>query len=70
MAPADIILSRAGANSVFEILALKKPSLLIPLPLAQSRGDQILNAKYFEKHGYAKVLEQEKMTGETPYFKP
>ena len=64
LAAADVILSRAGANSVFEILALKKPSLLIPLPLAQSRGDQILNAKYFEKHGYAKVLEQEKMTGE------
>ncbi|MEI6101889.1 MAG: undecaprenyldiphospho-muramoylpentapeptide beta-N-acetylglucosaminyltransferase [Eubacteriales bacterium] len=63
-ASADLILSRAGANAVFEFLALKKPALLIPLPLSASRGDQILNATFFEKHGYAMLLEQEKLTGE------
>lgn len=58
---ADVVLSRAGANSVFELLALHKPSVLIPLPLEASRGDQILNAKYFEKKGYALHLDQHKM---------
>lgn len=62
---ADIVLSRAGANAVFEFLALKKPALLIPLPKSASRGDQILNARYFEKKGYATVLEQEQMTPQT-----
>ena len=65
LAMADIVLSRAGANAVFEFLALKKPALLVPLPKTASRGDQILNAKYFEKKGYAAVLEQEQMTPET-----
>lgn len=63
-ASADIVLSRAGANAVFEFLALKKPALLIPLPLSASRGDQILNAKFFVKNGYAQMLEQEKLTGD------
>lgn len=63
-AAADILLSRSGANAVFEFLALKKPALLVPLPLSASRGDQILNARYFEKHGFAKELPQEEMTAE------
>ncbi len=63
-AATDIALSRAGANAIFEYLALKIPSLLVPLPLSASRGDQILNAGYFQKKGYALVLEQEKLTGE------
>lgn len=62
LAAADIILSRAGANAVFEFLALCKPALLIPLPLSASRGDQILNAGYFSRKGYAMVLEQEQLT--------
>ena len=61
-AAADIIVSRSGANSVFEFLALCKPSILIPLPSKSSRGDQILNAEYFEKHGYSKVIMQENIT--------
>lgn len=65
IAMADIVLSRAGANAVFEFLALKKPALLIPLPRSASRGDQILNANYFVKKGYAAVLEQENMTPRT-----
>ena len=54
----DIVLSRAGANSVFELLALNKPSVLVPLTNASTRGDQLLNAKYMEKKGYAKVVDQ------------
>lgn len=55
----DIIISRAGANVIFEILALTIPNLLIPLPLSSSRGDQILNAKSFEKQGFSIVLTEE-----------
>ena len=62
---ADIVISRAGANAICELLALKKPSLLIPLSAAASRGDQILNAKSFKEHGYADVLEEENLTPET-----
>ena len=64
LALADIVVSRAGANAICELLALRKPSVLIPLSLAASRGDQILNARYFEKLGYAHVLMQEDMTPE------
>ena len=59
-AAADIVVSRAGANSVFELLALKKPNILIPLP--GGRGDQLLNAKSFEQQGYSMVLKQEEIT--------
>ena len=58
-AATDIVISRAGANIIFELLALKKPSLLIPLSKKASRGDQILNAKSFEKKNYAIVLLEE-----------
>lgn len=61
----DFVLSRAGSNAIFEFLALKKPMLLIPLPLSASRGDQILNAEYFEKKSYALTLKQEDITPET-----
>lgn len=62
---ADIVISRAGANAICELLALKKPALLIPLSAEASRGDQILNAKSFKEHGYADVLEEENLTPET-----
>ena len=62
---ADIVISRAGANAICELLALKKPALLIPLSAQASRGDQILNAKSFKEHGYADVLEEENLTSET-----
>lgn len=67
MALTDLVVSRAGANSIYEFLALKKPALLIPLPLSASRGDQILNARSFQKQGFSKVLEQESMTDDTLY---
>jgi UDP-N-acetylglucosamine--N-acetylmuramyl-(pentapeptide) pyrophosphoryl-undecaprenol N-acetylglucosamine transferase len=62
---ADVAVSRAGATTLFELLALKKPALLIPLPLSASRGDQILNAQSFEKQGWSRVLPQERMTPES-----
>ena len=61
---ADVIVSRAGANALCEILALRKPALLIPYPKEASRGDQILNAQSFEQRGLARVLYQEDMTPE------
>lgn len=63
----DIVISRAGANSICEFLALRKPALLIPLSAAASRGDQILNAHSFEKQGYASVLEEEQLSGDSLY---
>ncbi|HBU12130.1 MAG TPA: undecaprenyldiphospho-muramoylpentapeptide beta-N-acetylglucosaminyltransferase [Clostridiales bacterium] len=62
-AATDMALSRAGANAVFEYLSLCIPSLLVPLPLSASRGDQLQNAAYFEKKGYAHVLQQEALSG-------
>ena len=62
---ADVVISRAGATALFELLALKKPGLLIPLPLHASRGDQILNARSFESRSFSLVLPQENMTKET-----
>lgn len=55
----DLVISRAGANAICELLALKKPNLLIPLPLSCSRGDQILNAKSFESQGFSMVVDED-----------
>ena len=63
-AVADICVSRAGSNTVFELLALKIPSLLIPLPKLESRGDQIENAKYFYQKGLCNYILQEELTDE------
>lgn len=64
-AVADVCISRAGANTIFEILASNKPSVLIPLPKISSRGDQILNAEYFYKKGLVHILNQELLTKES-----
>lgn len=61
MSSADIVISRAGANVIFELLALKKPNLLIPLSKKSSRGDQILNASSFEKSGYSMVIQEDEL---------
>lgn len=61
-AMADIVISRAGANAINELLALKKPNLLIPLPSTSSRGDQILNAKSFESQGFSIVVDEDDLT--------
>lgn len=65
LAMADIVVSRAGSNAIHEFLALEKPMLLIPLSKQASRGDQILNASSFEKAGYAHVLQEEDLSGQT-----
>lgn len=59
LAASNFAVSRAGSNAIFELLALKKPMLLIPLSAAQSRGDQILNAAHFQSLGLANVLKEE-----------
>ena len=64
MNAADIVISRAGANVIFELLSLKKPALLIPLSKKSSRGDQILNAASFRKSGYSDILFEEDLTKE------
>ena len=58
---ADMAISRAGANSICELLALHKPNILIPLSAAASRGDQVLNAKSFKKQGFSYVIEEEEL---------
>lgn len=65
LALCDIIVSRAGANAICELLALRKPNILIPLSAAASRGDQILNADSFKKSGYSYVIKEEELSTET-----
>lgn len=59
---ADFVISRAGSNALYELLALQKPHLLIPLSKKVSRGDQLENARYFAKKGCSLVLEEEALT--------
>ncbi len=59
LAAADAVVSRAGANALFELLALGKPNLLVPLPKTASRGDQIENAGYAERAGCSLVISEE-----------
>ena len=58
LAAADLVVSRAGANAVYELLSLRKPNLLIPLSRQASRGDQIENAAYAEQQGFSRVLDE------------
>lgn len=62
---ADIVISRAGANAICELLALRKPHILIPLSAASSRGDQILNAESFERQGYSYVIKEESLNSDS-----
>ena len=61
----DVVISRAGANAICELLALRKPNILIPLSAAASRGDQILNARSFKNQGFSVVIEEENLTNES-----
>lgn len=63
-AMSDIIISRAGANAICEIVALRKPNILIPLSAKASRGDQILNADSFKRQGFSEVIQEEDITPE------
>ncbi|STX47016.1 UDP-N-acetylglucosamine-N-acetylmuramyl-(pentapeptide) pyrophosphoryl-undecaprenol N-acetylglucosamine transferase [Legionella hackeliae] len=64
-AASDLVISRAGANALCEILALEKPHILIPLSAKVSRGDQIQNARYFKKQGISVVVEEENLTSQS-----
>ncbi len=61
MKAADVVISRAGSNSIFELLSLRKPMILVPLPVGSSRGEQMLNAKSFQNKGYAEVIADEQI---------
>ncbi len=60
LAASDLVVSRSGANAIFEFAAAGKSSVLIPLPAELSRGDQVENARFFERAGAAVVLPQTK----------
>lgn len=64
LAAADLVVSRAGATMLAELLALGIPSLLVPLGTQASRGEQIDNARYAEQQGYARVLPEEALSGQ------
>jgi len=64
LSAADLVVCRAGANTLWELAALGKPSILIPLPARASRGDQLGNARYFADAGASLVLEQSERPGE------
>lgn len=61
MKASDVVVSRAGSNSIFELLSLCKPMLLVPLPVGSSRGEQMLNARSFQNKGYAEVIADEEI---------
>jgi UDP-N-acetylglucosamine--N-acetylmuramyl-(pentapeptide) pyrophosphoryl-undecaprenol N-acetylglucosamine transferase len=65
LAVSDLIISRAGAGALCEIGFLGKPSILVPLPRSKSRGEQIENARSFQKRGAALVIEDERLSGGT-----
>ena len=62
MAASDVVISRAGSNSIFELLSLNKPMILVPLSGASSRGEQMLNAKSFQHKGYCEIVADDKLT--------
>lgn len=64
---ADVAVSRCGSNTAFELLALKIPTLFIPLANSASRGDQIKNADYFKSLGLCNVLNESDLTPDTLY---
>ena len=59
LAAADVVVSRAGANTLGELAATATPAVLIPLPRTQSRGEQLANAELFAAQGAALVLAEE-----------
>jgi UDP-N-acetylglucosamine--N-acetylmuramyl-(pentapeptide) pyrophosphoryl-undecaprenol N-acetylglucosamine transferase len=65
LACADLVISRAGANSIYELLVARKPHILIPLSARASRGDQIINAGVFAKLGYSRVIDEDALDSQT-----
>ena len=65
LAAADVVVSRAGANTLGELAATATPAVLIPLPRTQSRGEQLANAELFAAQGAALVLAEEQTDSAT-----
>lgn len=61
MKEADVVVTRGGSNTIFELVAMKKLHLIVPLGRQASRGDQLENAHYFEKKGYAKQMDESQL---------
>lgn len=64
---ADAAVSRCGSNAAFELIALKIPTLFIPLENSASRGDQVENAEYFKNSGLCEILREKDLSPETLY---
>ena len=64
-AASSVVISRAGANSLYEILALGKAHILIPISSQVSRGDQIQNARYFQGLGISVVIQDQSLNADT-----
>ncbi len=64
LAAANLVIARAGANTIYELLALRKPHILIPLSGTASRGDQLVNARIFEKGGFSVVIQETELSDE------
>lgn len=62
---ADLVVTRGGSNTIFELLAMKKLHVIIPLGKEASRGDQLENAAYFEQKGYARQLQEHDLSWAT-----
>lgn len=62
LAAADLVISRSGANTIYELIVLHKPNILIPLTKTSSRGDQISNAEYCVRNGFSEMILQEQLT--------
>lgn len=60
---AEYIIGRSGANTFFELIALQKPALFIPLPWS-ANGEQKAHADYFKEHGIGEVFDQKRESGE------
>jgi len=64
LAAADLVIARAGANSIYELLVTRKPHILIPLSAKASRGDQLVNARTFARAGFSHVIEEDALNDE------
>lgn len=65
---ADVVFSRSGSNAIFELLSEHKPMILVPLSGKASRGEQMLNAKSFQKKGYAEIITDDELGNTQKFF--
>lgn len=60
---ADLVIARAGSNTLFELAALKLPSMIVPLRRG-SRGDQVENAAYFQRRGLIRTVDENRLSAD------